>query len=119
MKYPTRTLAVALMACAAQAQPQPASLDAVVEAARADAATRTGHPRPEAFKLVSAERVTWGDASLGCPQPGMLYTQALVPGYRVKLMVKGEVWDYHASERGGVKLCPKGQSIEPVPDSRS
>jgi hypothetical protein len=63
--------------------------------------------------------VTWSDGSLGCPKPGMLYTQALVPGYRVKLKVGSEVWDYHASERGGVVLCPPGLAREPGPSSRT
>ena len=37
------------------------------------------------LKVLSAEAVTWSDGSLGCPEPGMMYTQALVPGYRVQI----------------------------------
>ena len=53
-------------------------LEEIVQAARTDAARRTGLA-PEALELVSAESVTWPDGSLGCPQPGLLYTQVLVP----------------------------------------
>jgi len=102
-----------------QAPPQPTtipaqrSLRAVVDAVLADAAKRTGRPIAE-IEVVSAQSVTWSDGSLGCPQPGMMYTQALVPGYRVVVEVGGERYDYHASLRGGISLCPAGQAIDPV-----
>jgi hypothetical protein len=89
------------------------SLRAVVDAVLADAARRTGRPIEE-IEVVSAQSVTWSDGSLGCPQPGMMYTQALVPGYRVVIEVGEERYDYHASLRGGFSLCPAGQAIDPV-----
>jgi hypothetical protein len=89
-------------------------LDAIVQAARADAARR-GAVSPEVFETVSAERVTWSDGSLGCPQPDRMYTQALVPGYRVRLRGPAGVLDYHASQRGALVLCPPGQAMDPVP----
>jgi hypothetical protein len=89
-------------------------LDAIVQAARADAARR-GAVSPEVFETVSVERVTWSDGSLGCPQPDRMYTQALVPGYRVRLRGPAGVLDYHASQRGALVLCPPGQAIDPVP----
>ena len=48
----------------------------------ADAAKRF-QVAEDAVVLASAEQVTWGDGSLGCPQPGRSYTQMLVAGYRV------------------------------------
>ena len=93
------------------------SIERIVQSARADAARRSGLPAAQ-LHVVSAESVTWSDGALGCPRKGMLYPQALVPGYRVKLKVGSEVWDYHASERGGVLLCPPGQSQEPGADRR-
>ena len=50
----------------------------------ADAENRTPTARAD-IKVLSAEAVTWPDGSLGCPQPGMMYTQALVPGFRIVL----------------------------------
>ena len=90
----------------------------IIEAARADAAKRSGMA-PAQLQVVAAESVTWRDGGLGCPRKDMLYTDALVPGYRVKLRVGKEVWDYHASERGAVMLCPPGQSQEPAPGGRN
>jgi hypothetical protein len=65
--------------------------------------------------LIGAEAVTWSDGSLGCPQPGMAYTQALVPGYRVRLRGPEGEMDYHASTRGALVLCPPGRAVKPVP----
>lgn len=91
-------------------------LQALIDAARADAARRSGLP-PAAFAVVSAQPVTWRDGSLGCPQPGMAYTQALVPGARIRLRGLAGELDYHAAARGGLKLCPPGQAVDPIPDS--
>ncbi|HEY6135559.1 MAG TPA: hypothetical protein VIW70_16410 [Rubrivivax sp.] len=86
----------------------------VVRAAREDAARRSG-AAAESLVLISADSVTWSDGSLGCPQPGMAYTQALVPGYRVRLRGPGGEMDYHASVRGGLVLCPAGRAVDPLP----
>ena len=90
------------------------SLEEVVRAARADAARRTG-AAAESLALISAESVTWSDGSLGCPQPGVMYTQALVPGYRVRLRGPEGEMDYHASARGALVLCPPGRAVDPLP----
>ena len=70
---------------------------APVARAIADLAGQTG-VEPSAVELVSFERVTWRDGSLGCPQPGMMYTQALVEGYRVTLRLNGQTVLYHGAE---------------------
>lgn len=89
-------------------------LPAMVNAARADAARRSGLAA-DSFELIDAERVTWRDGSLGCPAPGMNYTMALVPGYRIRLRAAGQLLDYHASVRGTLLLCPADRSVEPLP----
>jgi hypothetical protein len=65
-----------------------------VNRAIADLATSTGAD-PAVIVVVSEEGVTWRDGSLGCPQPGMVYTQALVGGYRIVLRVHGKEVTYH------------------------
>lgn len=62
----------------------------------ADAIERTGSRDP-GIVLVLAEVVTWNDGSLGCPQPGGSYTQALVDGYRVVFETPEGVLDYRAA----------------------
>ena len=100
---------------AAMVTPPPEAA-ALVEAARADAAKRFG---VEA-RLAGIERVTWRDASLGCPRKDMQYTQALVPGWRMKLVAGGRTFDYHASARGQrVTYCPPGRATDALPDART
>ena len=95
--------------------PMNPTLESVTEAVLADAVKRTGVDR-ESLKVESAQAVTWADGSLGCPQPGMTYTMALVPGYRIKVRAREQLLDYHASQRGYFVLCPAGSAAAPVID---
>ena len=65
-------------------------------AAIADLARDTG-VAPDDIEVVVNEPVTWRDGSLGCPKPGMMYTQALVDGYRIVLRAAGEEVAYHGA----------------------
>ena len=48
----------------------------------------------EQLVIVRAEPVVWNDGSLGCPEPGMEYTQALVNGYWVVIEAAGQTYDF-------------------------
>lgn len=117
----TMLLAATLAAgCAAQPVERPrmnSELQAMVDQALADAAQRTRLDRA-ALRVESAEEVTWTDGSLGCPNPGGMYTMALVPGYRIHIRAGTQLLDYHASRRGPPMLCPAGRAIEPRRDER-
>ena len=76
----------------------------VRQAVVADAARR--FTVAESAVVVSdAEQVTWPDGSLGCPQPGMMYTQTLVPGFRLTAKTTGGSLRYHADTRGNLVTC--------------
>lgn len=77
------------------------------------ASTETGVPVDE-IEVLAAEAVTWSDGSIGCPEEGMGYTQALVPGFRVMLEVAGERIQYHAASDGAFFPCDNPS--EPVDD---
>lgn len=72
----------------------PTPIEEHVEVARADLAAHLGVP-VEAIEVAASVRVTWRDGSVGCPEPGRVYTQALVEGYRIELAVDGERFHYH------------------------
>jgi hypothetical protein len=77
---------------------------AVRRAVVADAAQRF-RVAANGVVLAQAERVTWPDSSLGCPEPGHVYGQALVAGFRVVAKtVEGELL-YHTDTRGTVLNC--------------
>lgn len=69
-----------------------------------DATERTGAD-PEGIEVLRAEQVTWNDGSLGCPEPGQVYTQALVEGYHVEMKSGATTLDYRVDHDGWFKLC--------------
>lgn len=77
-------------------------------AAVADLAQRQGVD-PAAITVVSTDEVTWRDGSMGCPQPDMMYTQALVPGIRVILELDGVRYEYHSGGARSMFLCDDPQ----------
>lgn len=81
--------------------------ETVVDRAVLDLVTRT-NVSPDAVTVVVAESKTWPDGSLGCPQPGLSYTQALVDGSRVLLEAEGRLYAYHAGSDGEPFLCESG-----------
>ena len=85
----------------------------MIEAALDDAAHRSTTARAD-IKVISEEAVTWPDGSLGCPQPGMMYTQALVAGYRIVLQAGEQTLNYHAMSRGSPLFCPASRVVPPV-----
>lgn len=66
--------------------------------------------------IVRADAVTWRDASLGCPEPGMTYIQVLTDGYWVVLEVAGQTYDWRMAQSGTPLLCPEGQGEPPFDD---
>jgi len=85
----------------------------VVSRVRGELAKQIGAEKAESARLVTAEAVTWPNGAIGCPQPGRMYTQALVPGYRVVFEADGRTYAYHASQKGEFKLCK--QPAPPAP----
>lgn len=67
----------------------------------------------EAVTVAGFREVTWRDGSLGCPEPGMMYTQALVPGQQLVLEVDGQLHAYHAASGKEFRYCANPQ--EPAP----
>jgi hypothetical protein len=74
-----------------------------IDAAMADLASRL--PADALIGVTVAHELTWPDGSLGCPEPGMTYTQALVPGYRIELTADGVVYEYHGATGQDPFLC--------------
>ena len=47
--------------------------------------------------LVRSNATEWPDASLGCPKPGMMYAQAITPGYQITFEHDGSNYAVHAN----------------------
>lgn len=98
--------------------PIPPDAREVVERAQSDLAQRLGVSTTDVV-VTDLEAVEWPDASLGCPQPGMMYAQVVTPGYRIILEVGGESYEYHSGWGGHVVHCPDQERPSPqapVPD---
>jgi len=72
----------------------------------ADAAQRF-RVQQNAVVLAGAEKVTWPDGALGCPEPGRVYSQALVPGFRVVAKTLAGELLYHTDSGGRVVNCAR------------
>ncbi len=108
--------AAATLGCAPMAAPPAFTHGLPAEmllAMRADAARRSGTD-DDAVRVESVQPVTWPDASIGCPQPGMAYAQVLVPGWQVRLEVAGQRLGYHAARGGRWLMCPPEQAQPPL-----
>jgi hypothetical protein len=95
-------------------QPMPGVPDplvAIVNQASQDLAQRLGRDVSE-VTLVRTVAVDWRDGSLGCPQPGMAYTMAIVSGYQIVLEVQDTDYYYHTRGTDYFIYCENGRPVE-------
>ena len=64
----------------------------------------------EQLVIVRAESVVCNDGSLGCPEPGTMYTQALANEYWTVIAAAGKQYDFRVGRGGSFWLCPAGPS---------
>src|SRR5438309_1450709 len=74
---PPSPVAPVLPGSSSTPDPQPA-----VDAALQDAAVHLG-VSPADLHVDQVEARQWGDSSLGCPRPGLMYSQIVTPGFVV------------------------------------
>ncbi len=63
-------------------------------AARKDLATRLGVPESD-IRPASAEGTNWENASMGCPEPGIVYPSVSVSGWILTLRYNSHDYTYH------------------------
>jgi hypothetical protein len=95
------------------AKPQVAVVKSQVNKATKDLASKLNVLSDE-IKVISTENVTWRDGSLGCPQKGMMYTQALVPGALIVLGSGDVEYEYHSGGGRDPFYCTKPQAPAPA-----
>ena len=77
---------------------------ASVDAALSAAAEHLGMS-PADLHVDQVDARQWGDSSLGCPKPGIMYSQIVTPGFLVVISGPGKQLEYHTDARGQVVLC--------------
>lgn len=80
-------------------------LEPLAAEAASDLARRLEIDKSE-VEVAEALFVTWPNSALGCPEPDMMYTQALVPGYRIRLVASGNSYHYHGARDKPPFYCP-------------
>lgn len=58
-----------------------------------------------AVVLVHAEKFVWSDSALGCPEPGVIYTQMLVHGFRVVAKTSAGSLTYNTDSGDRAVIC--------------
>ena len=80
------------------------------------------------IEVLEVRKVIWPDASLGCPEPGVMYAQMQVEGQLIRLRARGHMYFYHKGGTQSPLLCqqtaqllrrttPKVDEFVPPPDS--
>lgn len=75
-----------------------------VDAALKDAASHLGADAAS-LRVDQVEARQWNDSSLGCPQPGDLYSQIVTPGFLIVISSDTRQLEYHSDARARVVLC--------------
>lgn len=52
--------------------------------------------------FLKAQKEKWGNTSLGCPQPGVMYSEVITEGWQIFLQVYGVVYDYRVGRPSSV-----------------
>lgn len=100
----TATLSTLFSPGAIDMSPAPPALQSLIEKAKADLAQRLSIPVNE-IVLLEATSVIWPDGSLGCPQPGVAYTQVPQDGLLLRIQARGQTYEYHSGGRRDPFLC--------------
>lgn len=88
-------------------------VDEQLSIARQDLARRLRIDTDE-IEVETVQQVNWRSGAVGCPEPGMSYTMALVPGVLILLRAGGEVYRYHGGRSGTPFYCPADRAETPV-----
>jgi hypothetical protein len=92
-----------------------AMAQALALAVRVDAAALWQRDDKGQSLTVRSEAVTWRDGAIGCPASDRLYSQAVVPGWRITVGHGKKLAVYHATRTGKWLLCPADRVQAPLP----
>jgi hypothetical protein len=78
----------------------------IIDPVVAEAARLAGVPVDQ-VTVTSGEAVTFPDGGLGCPVPGMAYTQVQVEGFKIVVEAGGASYDFRGTGPDKFRLCEK------------
>jgi hypothetical protein len=86
-------------------------LETLVKQAREDLARRLSIAL-EQIEELEARSVVWPDGGLGCPEPGLAYTQVPRDGVLIRLRAQGRVYSYHGGSGTPPFLCERATTVD-------
>jgi hypothetical protein len=89
-----------------QPEPDDPGSKALVAKARADLQRRLS-VKAEEIQLLEFKAMVWPDSSLGCPRPGMNYTQVQRDGFLIRFSAQGRNFNYHGGSGRDPFLCDR------------
>lgn len=95
-------------------KPIPLTVKQQVDFAVGDLAARMDMD-PHEIVFSGMTPVMWRSGAVGCPDPGINYTQALVGGVLIMLRIENRAYRYHGTPGGEPFYCPDDQAEPPVP----
>ncbi len=82
----------------------PPEAEPLIQLSIQNLARRFNLPADQIFVL-QATAVTWHDASLGCPKPGVDYIRVETPGFNILLEANGTTYNFHTDLKDRVVQC--------------
>ena len=66
------------------------------------------------LRLTAKEPQEWSDGALGCPVPGQMYTQVIVPGFRLTFTAGTNTYEVHTDAKGDTAVLCEGGRPTPL-----
>ena len=99
----------AASAAPAAASPVPGSVEAKV----AQALGKKIGVDASKLMLTAKAAQEWPDSALGCPAPGMMYSQVVTPGFKLTYSNGAKTYEVHTDQSGDrAVLCQNKQPVE-------
>ncbi|HZB94978.1 MAG TPA: hypothetical protein VE268_03365 [Herpetosiphonaceae bacterium] len=84
-----------------------------VEAKVAQALSKKTGVDTSKLVLTAKDALDWPDSALGCPAPGMMYSQIVTPGFKLVYSDGAKTYEVHTDRSGNrAVLCQNKQSVE-------
>ena len=84
-----------------------------VEAKVAQALSKKTGVDTSKLVLTAKDALDWPDSALGCPAPGMMYSQIVTPGFKLIYSDGAKTYEVHTDRSGNrAVLCQNKQPVE-------
>ena len=104
-------LTLSLLLGAVSGAMEPPNPRALAVALATETLARELRLEPREVRVVEVKAAEWQDSSLGCPQPGKVYTPAAVKGFRLELAAGGARWEVRVAGRNAV-VCGRSKGLD-------